>query len=556
MVRRILNAVYREVRGLHQAAYVLAFFTLGSQVLALFRDRLLAHTFGAGTELDLYYAAFRIPDLLFVLFASTLSVYVLIPFVTRHMHTGSIDAARGVLSSMFTLFIGVYAVAALCMFALAPFLVSVFFPGFVGADAELLALLMRIMLLQPFFLGISNLFGVITQIRNRFVLYALSPILYNFGIIVGIIALYPVFGLAGLVYGVVGGALLHLLVQVPFVRGNNLAPRVTSHIDWHAAASVLKSSIPRALTLSLHQVVLLVLIGLASLMAAGSTSVFQFAFNLQSVPLAVIGVSYSVAAFPTLAKLFSEGEREVFVAHLSTAFRHIFFWSVPFMVLGIVERAQIVRVVLGTGSFDWADTRLTAAAFGLFLISLVAQALHLLLLRGFYASGNTRTPFFITLASSGVTIVFTWLLYQFALTSGGFMHALEVVLRVEEVPGSEVLVLPLGYTVGLLLHSTILLSFFSRSHALPFRDILLSFSRSFFAALAGGWVAYMLLRLSSIYIDIDTFVEVFIQGALAGGAGVVMIGLVAYTLRSREVDEIIASIQRRIASSRARKRDV
>ena len=174
MVKRVFNFVYQEVRGLHQAAYVLALFAFASQLLAIVRDRLLAHTFGAGGELDIYYAAFRIPDLLFVLFASALSVFVLLPFVTQKAENdGSKEGAR-VLSQMFTLFLFVYSALAVALALSAPFYVSYVFPG-LADSAETLTMLIQILLLQPLLLGISSLCGVVTQMHHRFVLYAISP---------------------------------------------------------------------------------------------------------------------------------------------------------------------------------------------------------------------------------------------------------------------------------------------------------------------------------------------------------------------------------------------
>ena len=127
MVRRVLGIVYREIRGLHQAAYVLALFTLGSQLLALVRDRMLAHEFGADASLDIYYAAFRIPDLLYVLFASTLSVYVLIPFVSRYQHGANEAAGVRLLSQIFSLFLIAYSAIACFVMLFAPAIASLLF---------------------------------------------------------------------------------------------------------------------------------------------------------------------------------------------------------------------------------------------------------------------------------------------------------------------------------------------------------------------------------------------------------------------------------------------
>ncbi len=396
--------MYKEVRGLHQAAYVLAVFTFGSQLLALVRDRLLAHQFGASIELDLYYAAFRIPDVLYVIFASTLSVYVLIPFLARKAETGKPHAAQQLLSQFFSLFIVLYGAVALIAMVCAPLIVTYVFPGFVG-ESETLVALIRLLLIQPFLLGISSLFSIVTQMEHRFILYALSPLLYNLGIIAGLLFLYPSMGVYGLVLGVLLGALGHVCIQIPSVIKSPLAPRFVKTFVRADIVMVCKTSFTRAFTLSLHQLVLLGFVSVASLMAVGSVSVFQFAYNLQSVPLAIIGVSYSVAAFPLLAQLYAEKQYAQFAHNITTALKHIFFWSLPVIALLVVLRAQFVRVVLGSGAFDWSDTRLTAAVLALFILSLTAQTVHLLIVRALYAVENTRLPFFVTLFSSTLALV-------------------------------------------------------------------------------------------------------------------------------------------------------
>jgi len=147
--------LYREVRGLHQAAYVLAAFALGSQLLALVRDRLLASEFGADLTLDIYYAAFRIPDLLYVLFASSLSVYVLIPFVVSRINGDDSSAARQLLGQVFSVFLLGYIALVVALMVLLPYIQPLLFPGFVGVEGELLTMT-QILLLQPLFLVIGQ----------------------------------------------------------------------------------------------------------------------------------------------------------------------------------------------------------------------------------------------------------------------------------------------------------------------------------------------------------------------------------------------------------------
>lgn len=544
MVRRMFNVVYQEVRGLHQAAYVLALFAFGSQLLALFRDRLLANEFGAGSTLDIYYAAFRIPDLLFVLLASTLSVYVLIPFVTKARESEGDDSARNLLSQVFTLFLIAYCLISVVLFISMPLLSKWLFPGI--TDQELLVNLSRILLLQPFLLGISSLFGVITQMGHRFVLYALSPLIYNLGIISGIILFYPLFGLSGLVVGVVVGAFGHMLIQLPMVQSSPLRFRLNFKFYWPEILAILRLSAPRAITLSLGQLVLLVLVGFASLMTAGSVSVFQFAYNLQAVPLSVIGVSYSVAAFPLLAELYAKKQFDLFNHHLATALRHVIFWSVPVIALIIVLRAQVVRVVLGSGAFDWADTRLTAAVLALLSITLLAQVINLLIVRSFYASGHTWLPFFVTLFGSVLAVITSIGFYMVYQAHNEIHFAISTFMRLEGVAGSEVLALAFGYSLAVIIQSIILFVVFRRVANFIFVGMWRTLIVATMAAIVGGVSAYIALNFFVAGINPETLIGIFIQGLLAGIIGILGIVLTYIGFDSPELREVYTSFQKKL----------
>lgn len=545
MVNRVLRLLYREIRGLHQAAYILAFFALASQMLALVRDRILAHQFGAGIELDMYYAAFRIPDVLFVLFASVLSVYVLLPFVTK-AEADSSGSGSQLLSQVFSLFLIVYSCVALVAFIAAPTLVATLFPGFVGDTHATVVTLVRVLLLQPLLLGLSSLCGVVTQLSHRFIVYAISPLVYNLGIIFGVAVLYPIFGLVGLVYGVVLGALGHVLVQVPLVYKNPITFRFVTKYDWSAMCKVARIAIPRAVTLSLNQVLLLGLISLASVMTVGSVAVFQLAYNLQSVPLVIIGMSYSVAAFPTLADLIARQKQDIFNAYVLTALRHIIFWSVPVIVLVIVLRAQIVRVLLGSGSFGWEDTRLTAAVLGIFIITLTAQAILLLVLRAFYAGGNTRLPLLVTMVGVTCGALASWGLYQWYLVSAVFARSVADLLRLTDVTGTEVLMLPLGFGIGVLVEMTLMLYFLHRTYQLSYLALGRQCLHASLAATAGGLSAYSTLVFVVEGVNQETFIGIFMQGLSAGVMGVLGVILTYWVLGSRELSEISRSFRARI----------
>ncbi len=544
MVARIARLLGREVRGLHEAAYLLGAFALLSQLLALIRDRLFASSFGASEVLDIYYASFRIPDLLFVSIASFVSIYVLIPLLVEKLDRTDGEAKR-FLNNVFSSFFLVLTLVSLLIAALAPVLVPYIVPGFDAEQQREVVTLTRIMLLQPFLLGVSNLLASVTQIKGRFALYALSPVLYNFGIIGGLLFLYPIMGMPGLAWGVVVGALMHVSIQVPFIRSQGLLPRVTMRLNLAEIWHVVRLSFPRTLALAMNQIVLLVFVAIGSTLAVGSIAVFQLATHLQSVPLAIIGVSYSVAAFPTLAKLFSSGQREAFLAQIVTAARHILFWAIPAVVFVIVLRAQLVRVILGAGEFGWGDTRLTAAALALFMLSLIEQMIILLLVRGFYAAGNTRIPLIINVLSSGVAIASAFLFLGLFNASTLFRETVEVLLRVEGLAGTEVLMLPLAFTVGMGVNALLLMVLFQRRYGEVRAIVRPTVGVSSIASLAGGAVAYFGLSIMDKVVDSNTFVGIFTQGVVAGVAGLIVWGLVLKLLNSTELEEAIEALRRR-----------
>lgn len=549
MVRRVIQMLFKEVRGLHQAAYVLAVFTFGSQILALIRDRLLASQFGANETLDIYYAAFKIPDLLFVLFASTLSIYVLIPFVAKKRDHESAASAGLLLSQVFSVFLVVYSVLALVLAVIIPYLVPLFFPGLVEQSAEL-TLLIRILLLQPLFLGVSSLLGVITQLSHRFILYALSPLIYNVGIIFGIIFIYPVYGVAGLAYGVVAGAIGHMLIQIPFVRKSELKFGFSRKVDAAQVSDILSISLPRALTLSLNQITLLFLVGLASAMTVGSVAVFQFAYNLNSVPLAIIGVSYSVAAFPLLAELFTKGDLATFRLHINSALRHIIFWSVPAIALIVVLRAQIVRVILGSGAFNWDDTRLTAAVLAILAISLVSQAINLLFIRALYAGGHTRSPLIIASGGLIVSVILAYFLYYVFSTYEVVRYGFEFTFRVRTVPGTEVLMIAVAYTISVIGQSVFLAGAVVRYYHITLHWMFERLYKSILTAVLGGLTAYVTLNFIVFGINSETLIGIIIQGGIAGVSGVMAIIWAYYILRMPEFFEVRETLHRRIFKMR------
>ncbi len=546
MVKKIFSFLSKEVSDLHEAAYLLAFFTFASQILAIVRDKLLAYHFGAGIELDIYYAAFRIPDLIFVSIGSIVSVSVLLPFITEAYAEGK-EKGRKFTDSIFSVFFFSLIITSIIVIIFTNPLLKILLPGLKDSVRfDDLVAMTRILLLSPIFLGISNFISNITQMHKRFLVYALSPIMYNMGIIFGILFLFPKFGLYGLSFGVIIGAFVHMFIQLPFILGRGISPRLTINIDWQQVKKVLLVSLPRTLALSSSQLTSFFLISLASLMSGGAISIFNLALNLQSVPLAIVGVSYSSAIFPALSKYFVDGEKDKFISKVIESGRHIIFWSVPITILFIVLRAQIVRTIFGAGNFDWSDTRLTAAALALFVISVSAQSLILLFMRACYARGKTRMPLLVNVFSSLVIVILAYFLSHIFKSVPVFAYFIEDMFKVSGEIGTIILVLPLSYTIGNIINLVIYWYIYEKDYPGLSRSILPSFYQIFAGSVIMGYVTFISLRFFNVYFPLTKVWGVFLQGFCAGIVGILSLIIILRILNNKELKEVWETLHHKI----------
>lgn len=540
MVRKLLGKITAPVRGLHQAAYLLALLTLASQVLALLRDRTFAHLFGAGETLDVYYAAFKIPDLVFALVASLVSAYVLIPLIAgKHK-----KEMQDTLSEATSFLVIVGGALSLVLAVLAPTLLSVLFPELskssLGGDFVLLT---QLLLVQPLLLGLSGVLMSVTQVRRKFFLYALSPVLYNIGIILGVLVWYDLYGVLGIGFGVLLGAVLHVGIHIPVVLSEGVFPKLVVP-NRKRIVSLVAHSLPRSGALLVSTLTALMLVVIASHTAVGSVSILSFALNLSLVPLSLIAASYATAAFPVLAEQVEQRQFQAFSDTLQAAARHLIFWSSVILVLGIVLRAHIVRMVLGTGAFDWDATRLTAGVLAVLLIGLIAQGFVLLSSRAFYATGRSWNPFFIQvfgLIASGTSAL---LLLSLSKDSLLIQHFFEALLRVEGVPGAEVILIAVGATIGQLFMGVVAYVTLERVAPGLQRTLVRPLLEALGAAILGGSAAYGTLTFMGTIAPLTSLVSVFTQGVVAGMVGLAVASAVLILLENKEFRDVYDALRK------------
>ncbi|MFA5154858.1 MAG: murein biosynthesis integral membrane protein MurJ [Patescibacteria group bacterium] len=525
----------RQINSITAAALLVALSSLASRFLGVIRDRILAGQFGASQTLDIYYAAFRVPDLVYNLVVLGALSSGFIPIFTSLVKDFSAsrsepdqgagrpnqaawELANNVLNY---LFLGL-SILALLGIVFADGLMHLITPGFALAEQAATAALTRIMFLSPLFLGISGILGGILQSFKRFVVYSLAPVFYNLGIIVGAVLFVPWFGVYGLAWGVVLGAFLHMAIQIPAVRHLGFRYRFQIRRRDPATRQIGQMMVPRTLSLAISQINLVVVTAIASSLAGGSLAVFNFANNLQSFPIGIFGISFAIAAFPSLAA--AAFNKDELTAHFSQSFRQILFFIIPSTVLIIALRAQIIRVVLGTGSFDWQDTILTMNTLGLFALSLFAQATIPLLVRVFYARHNSATPFYIGLFTVAVnTALAIWLAPRFGVAG-----------------------LALAYSIDNILNFLLLWIWLSiKVGNLDLGNIIRSVLKFTLSAVAAGGAAQIMKVLIWPYIDMSRFSGVFIQLVVSSTVGLVVYGAFCYLLKSEEFFNLITAIGRR-----------
>jgi putative peptidoglycan lipid II flippase len=300
----------------------------------------------------------------------------------------------------------------------------------------------------------------------------------------------------------------------------------------------------------LNNLALIAIVSFASFLSSGSISIFNLSLNLQSVPLGIIGLSYAVAAFPTLTKSYSAGRIEDFKNQLRSAANQIIFWSLPVTFLFIVLRAQIVRVILGSGSFSWENTRLVAASLAIFSISVVAQGLIALFARSYYAVGNTKRPLYINLVSSVLIVICSYLFLYFFKTYPVFRNFIELILKVDGIRGTEVLMLPLAYSFGTIINCVLLWASikkgFMKGEYFIFRNFFQSLTASFFI----GFVAYLGLNAFDSFFSNETFRGVFLDGFLSGILGIIAGIIVLKVFKNKELADLTRMLKTKFWKTR------
>jgi len=428
-----IKKFFNKTNNVKSASIILIITLTLSNFLGLIRDHYLAQKISTG-ELDIYYAAFRFPDFIFnILILGAISA-AFIPIFTSYLnknsnnHREAWDIANSFLNISFVILV----IFALLLFILMPFLIPILVPNFDTLKQIETIRLARLMLFSPIFFGLSYVFGGILNSFKRFMAYSIAPLVYNFSIIISTLLFADKYGFWAPAYGVIIGAMLHLLIQVPTAIHLGWKPKSIFDYSNPGLRKIIRLMIPRSIGLGVNQIMLLVYTSIASMVGVGSVAIWNLADNIQTMPTVVFGTSLATAVFPTLSGAISLGNHEDFTRYFWRGFRAITLVLIPAAIGIILLRVQIVRLILGSGDFGWDETVQTASTLGFFAIGIVAQGIIPLMSRSFYSLHNTKTPTLIGVFSMIASIILGYLLainmkvsgLALAFSISGFINAI------------------------------------------------------------------------------------------------------------------------------------
>lgn len=512
MVSWLKKALDKE-NSIKGATIILIVTLVLSNLLGMLRDHFLAGQVST-YYLDVYYAAFKIPDLIFNILILGAVSSVFIPIFTEKLSQGDKKRAFEITNRLLTATLTFTAIAAIILFFLLPYLIPLLVPKFNEDRMNLTVTLSRILMITPLFFSMSYAVSGVLNSYKRFLAYSLAPLFYNLAIIVGALFVANVYGIIGVAWTVVLGSMIHFLVQYPAARKVGFRFRFSAFWNDSDLKRIFKLMIPRSIGLGTNQVTLLVFTSISSALAAGSIAVFTFADNIQTMPVVVFGTSLATVLFPRLSEKVALNDKEAFLSYFMRALKSILFVLIPAAALLFLFSNQIIRLILGSGKFNIFDTSRAADTLAAFSLAIIFEAVLSLVIRAFFAEKNTRLPMYASILSMIVAIF------------SGYLFS-----RYLGVPG-----LALGIAFGNIVSVVYLLYFFNKRFIkIDFAKLGHFSGKVLFATLISAATSYLLIHLTGDILNLRRFVGVLLQTIIAGGLGVLVFILISGWLKIEEL---------------------
>lgn len=516
------------------AAALLAGSTLISSLLGIYRDRLLNGMYlpseqhaGYPVGIDAYTAAFTIPDFMFFILVSGALSVTFIPVFNQRIMTGNKKSAWELSTSLINLMAIATLVASVLIIIFADPLVSyVVGPGLSESGHGLAVSMMRVIAVNPFLFAIATVIASIQQAVGRFTFYTLAPMIYNVGIIIGALFFtnginifgWQVFegGIMGVALGVVLGSAMQLLVSTIGLIGLGFDYRFKIFWKNQGFRKVLRLLPPRSLDQGADYLNGIVEMNLASRMGEGAMRYYQQASALSMMPINLIGVAISTAAFPKMTERINQGRPDLFRSELQAVLRVIIWLSLPVAVITFATRGYVVSFIKSGGEVT------IATLLGVLTVAIFFRSIYFIAARSFYAQQDTKTPLYISIFAIGLNIILAvWMTTSLNMGVVGLAFAQSIVSVVEIVILFTVMAARIpGLFGGEFWKMTI---------------------RMLVAAVATGVVSYIFVKLLPFQNTDNSFLQTFPKFAVIAFFSLSSYVVFSKLLKLREADPVIAT---------------
>ncbi|MBI2035008.1 MAG: oligosaccharide flippase family protein [Candidatus Levybacteria bacterium] len=411
--KRGLGVLMQRQTNIVSAAYIIMATIIFSQILGVFKMRLLFSIFGASTTLGIFNYATILPDTVFQLTLASALTSAFIPVFSEYIAKGDEQSGHKMASAFLSIGLIIFFILSILLAIFAENVLTIFnlATQFSQEEMTLMANLMRIILIGQALYIIGAFFTALLQSYNHFFIPGIAAALYNVGLIIGIILFHQSFGIYAAPLGIILGGLTFIIFQVPLAKkvGFFFRPSL-SYLTSTTVRKILLLTWPRAVQVAIQQFGTVTLAALIAFMAdpGRMNLLFDSAKTLMFAPVALIGYSIAQAAFPVLAK--EKDKIEEFKITFMTSFNQLLYLILPISAIILVLRIPIVRLAYGADKFDWEATVLTGQTLAFFSFSIFAQALIVLLYRAFYALHNAKIPFIASGVSTLLLVILSYLM--------------------------------------------------------------------------------------------------------------------------------------------------
>jgi putative peptidoglycan lipid II flippase len=394
--------------GAAKATALISLTSFLSYVIGFLRDKILAYYFGTSIQTDIYNAAFVIPDAVFNMFIASALTAAFLPVFTEYLKKDKEEAFK-IANTMLTVStIFVASISALLFFFMDEITPLIFSSDEMNAATlQNISTMTKLLLPLPLIFAISNTLGNILMSYKHFFSYSISPILYNLGIITGILIFHKEYGIYSAATGAVIGAIFHCLIRIIDMFHTEFRPVKSLNIKLKGFKEILTLMIPRSFSLIASSINTVIYASIGTKILIGSFAAYNFARNIQSFAVSLFGIAFSTAIFPFLTASLSENDKESFTKDIQKTIQRILFFTVPSMTGMMILAPEIISLLLGGGQFDENSINLTSGILFFFAISIPFESLTHILTRSFYALKNTLTPMYINLISIAINIIIT-----------------------------------------------------------------------------------------------------------------------------------------------------